>query len=313
MTNRVTRLAPSPTGTLHLGNARTFLVNWALARASNWRIVMRIEDLDRQRVRSGAAESLLNTLTWLEIDFDDGPCWQSADCDPYRHAMRNLTDSRVIYQCSLTRSEIQHAASAPHADEGELRFPPHLRPADPDRYQLTREDANYRFIVPQCAVTIDDQCAGRHVFKPCEEVGDFIVWTKLGVPAYQLAVVVDDARQGVTDVVRGDDLLASAARQSLIYRALRLSEPRWWHLPLVLGPDGRRLAKRHGDTHVETYRAAGVRPQRVIGLLAKWCNACDECVEMSAGDFLRAFRIDRLSKSPVTFTQEDHQWLLQGT
>ena len=133
------------------------------------------------------------------------------------------------------------------------------------------------------------------------------------MPAYQLAVVVDDARQGVTDVVRGDDLLASAARQSLIYRALRLSEPRWWHLPLVLGPDGRRLAKRHGDTHVETYRAAGVRPQRVIGLLAKWCNACDECVEMSAGDFLRAFRIDRLSKSPVTFTQEDHQWLLQGT
>ena len=123
------------------------------------------------------------------------------------------------------------------------------------------------------------------------------------------AVVVDDARQGVTDVVRGNDLLPSAARQTLLYEALGLNAPRWWHLPLVLGNDGQRLAKRHGDTKIATYRDQGVTAERVIGLLAFWCGVCDSRTEMSATDFLDAFSLARLGSESVIFTQEDDTWL----
>ena len=120
------------------------------------------------------------------------------------------------------------------------------------------------------AIALTDEIAGPLLHRPFDEVGDFVVWTKRGVPAYQLAVVVDDARQHVSDVVRGDDLLPSAGRQTLLYRALDHTSPRWWHVPLVLGEDGRRLAKRHGDTRLATYRDAGVPPERIVGLLAGW-------------------------------------------
>jgi glutamyl-tRNA synthetase len=311
MTTRTTRLAPSPTGTLHLGNARTFLVNWALARQANWRIIMRIEDLDLTRVRPGAAESLLRTLEWLGIDYDDGPVYQSHDLKPYRDAVRKLTDLKMAYACALTRAQVLAAASAPHAGESETRFPPDLRPTSDDAYRFHDDHTNYRFVVPPQTICIHDQFAGSQHFSPHEEVGDFIIWTKTGMPAYQLAVVVDDARHGVTDVVRGDDLLPSAARQTLLYRELTAPEPRWWHLPLVLGPDGRRLAKRDQSTHLEHYQHQGVRPERIIGLLAHWCGLTSVPREMSIADFLQTFRIDTLSREPVRFTPADHEWLLQ--
>ncbi len=312
MTNGVTRLAPSPTGSLHLGNVRTFLINWALARQRGWRILMRIEDLDAPRVRSGAASQLLAMLSWLGIDHDDHPVCQSSDLEPYRRAMLTLAGRGLAYHCALTRSEIQQAASAPHQGQQELRFPPNLRPAASTQpLEFARHDVNYRFVVPDESIRIEDQVAGLRSFSPFDEVGDFVVWTKLGVPSYQLAVVVDDARQGVTDVVRGDDLLPSAARQTLLYRALNLPAPRWWYVPLVLGSDGRRLAKRQADTRVEIYRRAGVPPQRIIGLLAFWCGAAKKRCEMSADEFRERFQLDTLSRSPVTFTQDDHAWLVQ--
>lgn len=316
----VTRLAPSPTGTLHLGNARTFLINWALARNLDWTIVLRIEDLDSTRVREGAAAETIDLLQWLGIDWDEGPITQAHDLEPYREAMRSLIDARRVYACGLTRKQIEQAASAPHAGDGETRFPPELRPdaADSRAFRFDRIDSNYRFIVNEERITIDDRIAGRSVHDPTSECGDFIIWTKLGVPAYQLAVVVDDARQGVSDVVRGDDLLASAARQTLVYRALDLKPPNWWHVPLVLGEDGRRLAKRHGDTHLETFRSAGVPAERVIGLLASWCGVGDpnDPQPISAADFRAVFQPDMLSgapfRSPVRFTKEHHAWLTGG-
>ncbi|MCA9297128.1 MAG: hypothetical protein KC983_11440, partial [Phycisphaerales bacterium] len=139
---------------------------------------------------------------------------------------------------------------------------------------------------------------------------------KRGTPAYQLAVVVDDIRQHVTDVVRGDDLLPSAARQTLLYRALGHTPPNWWHLPLVYGTDGLRLAKRHGDTRLTTYRAQGVRPERVIGLIARWSGIdtgpADETHNMTADEFAEAFDLDRLPRTRVTFTEEDDAWLHRG-
>jgi len=310
LSTRTTRLAPSPTGTLHLGNARTFLINWALARANGWRIVMRIEDLDAPRVRPGAAEQAIDLLRWLGMDFDSSPIHQSHDLEPYRQAMSALAEARLAYTCSLSRRQIQQAASAPHAGDAELQFPSTLRSVHDDAYRFDREDTNYRFVVNEEPIVIEDMLSGASTHHPSKEVGDFIIWTKIGVPAYQLAVVVDDARQGITDVVRGDDLLPSAARQMLLYRALDLPAPRWWHVPLVTGDDGRRLAKRHGGAHLETYRQAGVPPDRIIGLLAHWCGAAPLLAEMSAEDFRTRFDPARLSRDPVVFTEAHHKWLM---
>ena len=312
MSTRVSRLAPSPTGALHLGNARTFLVNWALARNEGWKLLMRMEDLDGPRVKTDAARQTLDTLSWLGLDYEGEVLEQSKDLGPYRVAMQRLAEADLIFACDLSRKEVQQAASAPHGDDHEIRFPVELRPQDPRRFEFDREDRNYRLITPDESIEIADAFTGPAVLHPHREVGDFVIWTKRGVPGYQLAVVVDDARQGVTDVVRGDDLLPSAARQVLIYRALGMEPPRFWHLPLVLGEDGHRLAKRHGDTRLTRYRAEGVSPERVIGLLAHWCGLCRERRQWTARDFRAAFSLDSVSRQPVVFTKDDHRWLMAG-
>lgn len=319
-----TRLAPSPTGALHLGNARTFLVTWALARQRGWRIVLRIEDLDGPRVKPEAIASIVETLRWLGIDWDVGPLIQSHDLEPCRAAMRTLAARGCAYRCDLTRSEIEAAASAPHtrapgpADTAadpqtpvETVFPAHLRPPSAGAAaSFGAEESNWRFVVPEGAVAFNDEFAGRQERSPSRSIGDFVLWTKRAMPAYQLAVVVDDHRQGVTHIVRGDDLLDSAARQLLVYRALGLSpEPVYCHLPLVVGPDGRRLAKRHGDTRVDTYRAAGVPPERVIGLVAHWCGLTPSPRPCSAADLVSMLRLAAMPRQPIGFMPEHDAWL----
>ncbi len=310
---QVTRLAPSPTGALHLGNARTFLVNWALARRRGWRIVLRIEDLDGPRVKSGAIDLTLDLLNWLGMDWDEGPIVQSHDLAPYAQAMRTLTARGLAYPSDLTRGEVEAAASAPQAGAHEVAFPASLRPALGPR-EFTPADTNWRLAVPDRPIEFDDAFAGRQARSPARSVGDFVVWTRRGQPSYQLAVVVDDARQGVTQVVRGDDLLDSAARQLVLYRFLGLSpEPTYTHLPLVLGPDGRRLAKRHGDTRLDMYRARGVSRERVIALLARWCGVPGSHDALSAGEFRDALDLRTIPGTPTTFTPEDDAWLLART
>jgi glutamyl-tRNA synthetase len=341
MRTEITRLAPSPTGALHLGNARTFLVNWAMARRAGWRVVLRIEDLDGPRVKAGAIDGTIETLRWLGIDWDEGPVVQSADLGPYVGAMRELAGRGRVYPSEVTRGEIEAAASAPQEGVRESVFPAELRPEVRAREFAAQETSpsglacgsatspaqsggggamNWRFVVEPGAVRFDDRFAGAQEFEPAKVVGDFVVWTKRGQPSYQLAVVVDDHRQGVTQVVRGNDLLDSAARQLLLYRALGYSpEPAYTHLPLVRGADGKRLAKRHGDTRLDHYRSRGVRAERVIGLLAWWCGVGGEegsragspCHEMPAAEFAAGFSLDRMSRSDVTFRPEDDAWLMQ--
>jgi len=305
-------LAPSPTGALHLGNARTFLVNWAVARREGWRIVLRIEDLDGPRVKPGAIDATIETLKWLGMDWDNGPIVQSRDLEPYRAAMRTLAAAGLVYPCELTRAQIEAAASAPQEGTGETPFPASLRPRVTTR-DFDDEATNWRFVVPDEVVRFDDEFAGPQERRPASSVGDFVVWTRRGQPSYQLAVVVDDAGQGVTRVVRGDDLIDSAARQTLLYRALGLagSLPRYAHLPLVVGEDGKRLAKRHGDTRLDTYRAAGIGAERVIGLVAFWCGVRLDSRPraMTAPEFRDLLDLDTMARGPVVFTQEDDRWL----
>ncbi|MEO0531078.1 MAG: tRNA glutamyl-Q(34) synthetase GluQRS [Planctomycetota bacterium] len=310
---QITRLAPSPTGALHLGNARTFLINRALARQSDWQVLMRIEDLDGPRIKAGASEHAIETLRWLGLDWDGDPVYQSEDLSLYREALEQLIDAGLAYPCRCTRSQILAASrSAPNAGDHELRYPGTCRPKRGEQIDASLLDdptVSWRFIAADTAIPFDDAFAGPQSFNPQREVGDFLVATKDCQPSYQLAVVVDDARQGMTQIVRGDDLLSCTSRQLLLYRALGLGpEPTYTHLPLVVGEDGRRLAKRHGDTRVSHYRDLGVSPERVIGLLARWCGI-DDADELTTTEFVERFDITRLAAEQVVFSAADDAWL----
>ncbi|MEX2673560.1 MAG: tRNA glutamyl-Q(34) synthetase GluQRS [Phycisphaeraceae bacterium] len=314
MSDRRTRLAPSPTGALHLGNARTFLINWAMARQQNWTIVLRVEDLDGPRVKEGADKLAIDILQWLGLDWDEGPHYQRHDLTRYHAALDRLAGQGLIYPCQCTRGDIAAAArSAPHeGDEHELRYPGTCRPAaaTPTRFEPALDATAWRVRVPDQVISFTDQVAGEQAINVAQGVGDFVLSTRMGLPAYQLAVVVDDAAQHITDVVRGDDLVPSAARQIMLQQMLNIApQPRYTHLPLVYGPDGRRLAKRHGDTRLTTYRKHGVSAERIIGLLGHW-SGLGPRQPMTLSMFLERFDLARLPRQPITFTADDEKWLL---
>ncbi len=304
---------------LAFGQCRTFLVNWALARQNNWEILLRIEDIDGPRVKTEFIREAIEDLRWLGLDWDVGPVTQSSDLQPYEQALAHLLDNCSVYRCRCTRAQLQAATlSAPHGGEHELRYPGICRP---ERLGLRAETAYkaplekriaFRLIVPDSTISVMDDFVGLCEFNVQQLCGDFLVWTKQGLPSYQLAVVVDDARQEIDQVVRGDDLLSSAARQTLLYQALGLGDPpRYTHLPLVVGMDGKRLAKRHGDTRLAYYREVGVRPERVVGLLARWSGVPAD--ELSAKEFIDYFELTALPHQPIAFQASDDRWLRDDT
>ncbi|HET8657198.1 MAG TPA: tRNA glutamyl-Q(34) synthetase GluQRS [Longimicrobiaceae bacterium] len=305
------RFAPSPTGDLHLGNARTALLAWLQARAAGGRFVLRVEDLDRGRVRPGIMEAQLADLRWLGLDWDEGPdvggpfapYEQSRRQGLYEQALRRLAARGLLYGCFCTRREIAGAASAPNGpdDEGPV-YPGTCRaltPEEVEQRRAERGEAAVRFRVPARSVGLHDLLQGDRTFRPAEETGDFVVRRKDGVAAYQLAVVVDDAAMEVTHVVRGADLLPSTARQLLLYEALGLEPPAWIHVPLLLGPDGERLAKRHGAVSLRELREGGVRPETVVGWLAATCGLADAGEEAAPRDLLGRFSLERLPREPL--------------
>ena len=302
----VTRLAPSPTGALHLGNARTFLINWLMARQGGWKIILRIEDLDGPRIKRGADQLAIEDLRWLGLDWDEGPVYQSARRERYRAAIDQLSRVERAYPCVCTRREVDLAASAPHAEDGAAIYPgtcrDQFKSIGDARSSRGREPA-LRFDTRGQRITFDDGFSGHHEFDVERDLGDFVIAKADGTPAYQLAVVVDDAEMGVTDVVRGDDLLDSTPRQILLYRALGLADriPRYFHLPLVIGPDGRRLAKRHGDTRLATYRGAGASAGRVLAMLARWSGTPDVDDDVTARQLIDRFDLLRVPRQPIVF------------
>ncbi len=291
-------------------------MNWCLARAAGWRVILRIEDLDAPRVKPGVITETIEILRWLGLDWDGEPILQSADPEPYREALRMLADRGLVFPCVLSRAEIEAAAAAPNEGDREIRFDPSLRPPSTGKHHTPfGADAtppNWRLRVDEGKVSIDDRFRGRVDLDIAASVGDFVVWTKQDCPSYQLAVVVDDARQGVTEVVRGDDLLDSAGRQTLVYRALGLGQPpAYTHLPLVRGADGKRLAKRHGDTRLDGCRARGVPAERVLALLARWCGV-DAGESVRAEELIGVVRLDTIPRHDITLTPEDEAWLTTG-
>lgn len=333
-----TRLAPSPTGALHLGNARTFLINHALAVQHGWRVRLRIEDLDTPRTKFGADIAAIEDLQWLGIGWHGAPSYQKTpQLSRYEKALQSLASRGLIYPCPASRSQVERAAvTLPEMshdpndtactidDEHEQRYPQISRPAAPlpvawpdgrlDELAAVgdaqhQHDVAWRLRLRDEPVEFEDMLLGRCVQNVYRTTGDYVVVTKHGLPAYQLAVVVDDMLGQVTHIVRGQDLLSSTARQQWLYRYLAAGQsPTYVHVPLVRGDDGRKLAKRHGDTRLAYYRELGVPVVAVIGLLGEWC-AMGKRRLMSTAEFVEHFDLNRLPRTDIIFTQEDDTWL----
>lgn len=258
------RLAPSPTGAQHLGNARTYLLAYWSARAAGKRIILRIEDIDSPRVKPWAIKQAEEDLRWLGIEWDVGPIIQTERLAVYQDAIGRMREAGRIYPCTCSRKDIIEAASAPHFDHE-----PPVYPGTCASWRLGDELPQrgtycWRFRVTETSASFDDLVAGNQACNPAKQLGDFPITQKNGSPSYQLAVVVDDAEMDVTEVVRGDDLIVSTFRQLLLIDCLGYSRPAYAHVPLVLGADGRRLAKRHGDTRLSMYREQGVTPEAIV-------------------------------------------------
>jgi glutamyl-tRNA synthetase len=271
------RLAPSPTGGLHVGHARTFLAAWLAARGKEGSVLLRLEDLDASRVRPGAAESAVEDLRWLGFDWDEGPdvggpagpYIQSQRLDLYQAALDRLKAAELVYPCICTRADIARAASAPHAEEEGPSYPGTCsghRASDASAW--AERDFAWRLRVPPGEVRWDDLFRGECRLVPSVVGGDFLVARNRSGPSYQLAVVVDDALMEVNQVIRGADLVPSTPRQILLHQALGFDPPAFGHVPLVVGAEGRRLAKRDGSIKLGTLRARGVDPKRLVGVLA---------------------------------------------
>ena len=287
------RLAPSPTGYLHVGHARTFWTAWQRARDAGGALVMRMEDLDPDRSRAVYADAALEDLRWLGIRWHEGPdrggpfgpYVQSKRRSVYFDIWRKLLNAGFLFPCKCSRKDLQGAVGAPHepvsrrglkleALDDEPIYPgacrleswhapqlPGPTVVDPER----PEGANWRFRVPDGEVIqFEDQNLGPQRFVAGVDFGDFVVWRRDGVPSYQLACVADDVAMGITEVVRGADLLKSTARQILLYRALGLSAPKWFHCRLVVDHNGRRLAKRHDALSLRALRERGLTPMNIL-------------------------------------------------
>jgi glutamyl-tRNA synthetase len=302
----VGRLAPSPTGAQHLGNARTYLIAWLAARAVAGRVILRVEDIDTPRVKPWATKQAMDDLRWLGLDWDEGPdiggpaapYLQTERTLFYQQALERLIAAGQAYPCVCTRSDIEQAASAPHVGQEGPRYPgtcSHWQLGDPLPQAKTY---CWRLRSQDQKLQIDDIVVGRVELNPANDLGDFPLTRKDSQAAYQLAVVVDDAAMGVNQVVRGDDLLPSAFRQLQICRALDLPIPQYAHLPLVVGHDGKRLAKRHGDTRLSWYREKGIRAQQIIGWAAYSIGLTDAYCECCPADLLDTFAWEKLSARP---------------
>ncbi len=293
------RLAPSPTGAQHVGNARTYLIAWLAARAQGGQVVLRIEDIDSPRIKPGAAEQAVDDLRWLGLDWDEGPIVQTQRLPLYEAALEKLKALELVYPCTCSRTDVEQAASAPHLEhEGPVYPGTCAGRSAADAAGLPDQSFCWRFRVPETTPAFDDGFRGQTAIDLRQLGGDFVVWKSSGTPAYQLAVVVDDAAQGISEVIRGDDLVPSTPRQLLLYQALSWPAPRFTHVPLVVGPDGRRLAKRHGDTRLSSLRAAGVSPAALVGLLAWSCGWSAEPEPIAARDLIGRFDLQSIPGRP---------------
>lgn len=302
MPDVVGRFAPTPSGRMHLGNVFSALMAWLSVRSVNGRMVLRIEDLDPRAQDRSRAELLMDDLRWLGLDWDEGPFFQSERSEVYREAIEKLASLGLTYPCFCTRSEL-HAATAPHASDGTYVYAGTCRNLTPEqiRERSRKRPPATRLRVPEAqdprgTITLDDLVYGRITQVLARDCGDFLVRRSDGVTAYQLAVVVDDALMGVTEVVRGHDLLGSAPRQIYLQRLLGYDEPSYGHVPLLLAGDGRRLSKRDHDLDMGVLRDRGLAPGQILGSLASLVGLAEPGETVDAQALIGRFSWDLIRR-----------------
>jgi glutamyl-tRNA synthetase len=296
----VTRFAPSPTGFLHIGSARTALFNWLYARANNGRFLLRIEDTDRERSTEPAIEAILEGMAWLELDADDEPVFQFARAGRHAEIANQLLSEGKAYRCYATAEELTEMREKAKAEGRSPGYDGRWRDRDPSEAPASAPFA-VRFKGPKEGETvIDDQVQGVVTFQN-KNLDDLIILRSDGTPTYNLSVVVDDHDMGISHIIRGDDHLTNAARQSQIYAALGWDRPVFAHVPLIHGPDGSKMSKRHGALGVDAYRDMGYLPAAMRNYLVRlgWSHGDDEI--FSTEQMIEWFGLDTLGKSPARF------------
>ena len=317
------RCAPSPTGKLHIGGARTAIYNWAFARANGGTFILRIDDTDPTRSTDENTQVILRAMRWLGLDWDEGPevggdygpYFQTERLDVYRDAARKLVDEGRAYYCFCTPEKLEadrKAAQERHDPfQGYQRTCRDIDPAEAQRRVDAGEPYTIRIKVPQdrSDVVVHDAVHGDVTFN-ARELDDFIIFRSDGTPTYNFATVVDDADMGITHIIRGDDHLSNTPRQVMVYEALGAPVPVFAHISMILGADGKKLSKRHGATSVEEYRDAGYLSDAFVNYLALLGWALDGETTIVPRDVLASrFSLDHVSKNPATFDPEKLDWV----
>ena len=296
----ITRFAPSPTGFLHIGSARTALFNWLYARNRGGKMLLRIEDTDRRRHSEEAVEAILDGLKWLGLSWDGEPISQYARVDRHRQIAEELVRSGKAYHCYATPEELEAMREKARAEGRPPRYDGRWRDRDPSQAPAGVKPA-IRIKAPQEGTTVVADRVQGDVSFPNADLDDFIILRSDGNPTYMLAVVVDDHDMGVTDIIRGDDHLTNAARQTVIYEAMGWPVPTMAHIPLIHGPDGGKLSKRHGALGAEAYRAMGYLPEALCNYLVRlgWSHGDDEIISMQ--QMIEWFDIADVNKGAARF------------
>lgn len=302
-----TRFAPSPTGYLHIGGARTAIFSWLYARRHNGKFVLRIEDTDTTRSTDESIEQILSALEWLGIDFDEGPYRQTERSDIYATYLDQLLSDGKAYRCTCTKEMLDEKRTALQKAGKKPMYDGHCRDAN------IGSDCDKPFVVRFCApkegeTVIEDALRGKVTFKN-SELDDMIIARSDGTPTYNFVVVIDDAQMGITDVIRGDDHLPNTPRQAVIYEALGFPLPRFCHVSMILGSDGKRLSKRHGALSVLEYREKGIFPEAFINYMVRLGWSFGDKELFTIDELKKSFSLDNLSKSPARFDEEKMAWV----
>lgn len=302
-----TRFAPSPTGYLHVGGARTALFSWLHARKHGGKFILRIEDTDLERSTAESINAILEGMTWLGLEYDEGPFYQTQRFDRYNEVIQELLDNGLAYRCSCPKERLESLREGQMQRKEKPRYDGHCR----ERQVRPEEPHVVRFRNPlHGAVVVDDIIRGKILYQN-DELDDLILRRTDGTPTYNLSVVVDDADMGVTSVIRGDDHLNNTPRQINILRALGKEPPRYAHVPMILGDDGSRLSKRHGAVSVMEYRRQGVLPEALLNYLVRlgWSHGDQEV--FSLDEMIELFDLSKVNRAASTFNTEKLLWLNQ--
>jgi glutamyl-tRNA synthetase len=302
-----TRFAPSPTGYLHVGGARTALFNWLYARHEGGQFVLRVEDTDQLRSTEASTRAILDAMTWLGLNWDEGPIFQAARVEIHRALVKKLIDAGKAFYCNCTQEELEDKRKQALAQGRKPKYDGTCR----DRQLVKGENTVVRFRCPQMGVTVvQDVIKGNITFNN-EELDDLVIERADGYPTYNFAVVVDDAQMGITHVIRGDDHVNNTPRQILLYEALGYDVPLFGHVPMILGSDKTRLSKRHGATSVMAYQEMGYLPEALVNYLVRlgWSHGDQEI--FSPEELIRFFTLESVGKSAAVFNPEKLLWLNQ--